>query len=219
MLTLLGVAVIVLGFALRFNPLLVVITAALTSGLAAGLSPVEVLAAFGKAFNTNRNVSVAWLVLPAIGVLERAGLKEQARATILKLKGASAGRILIAYLALRQLSAALGMTQAAGQAQTVRPLLAPMVEASAEPLSDGSRERVRAMSAATDNVGLFFGEDIFLAIGSILLIVGFLDQSGITVEPLRLSLWAIPSAIAAFLIHGARVLLFERILTKDEVQP
>jgi uncharacterized membrane protein len=79
------------------------------------------------------------------------------------------------------------------------------------------------MSAATDNVGLFFGEDIFLAIGSVLLIVGFLDQSGITVEPLTLSVWAIPTAIAAFVIHGARLLLFDRSLAnevraKDEVQ-
>jgi uncharacterized membrane protein len=159
--------------------------------------------------------------LPAVGVLERAGLKEQARATILRLKAASAGRILIAYLALRQLSAALGLTQAAGHAQTVRPLLAPMAEAAAEfraggALSDDQRERVRAMSAATDNVGLFFGEDIFLAIGSILLIVGFLEQSGLTVEPLALSVWAIPSAIAAFLIHGARLLLFDRGLARDE---
>lgn len=222
MLTLLGVMVVVLGFALRFNPLLVVIAAAMTSGLAAGLSPIEVLTVFGKAFRTNRYVSVAWLVLPAVGVLERAGLKEQARATILRLKAASAGRILIAYLALRQLSAALGLTQAAGHAQTVRPLLAPMAEAAAEAravgaLSDVSRERVRAMSAATDNVGLFFGEDIFLAIGSILLIVGFLDQSGLTVEPLALSVWAIPSALAAFVVHGARLLLFDRGLVKDEV--
>jgi len=210
MLTLLGVLVIVLGFALRFNPLLVVIAAALTSGLAAGLSPVEVLAAFGKAFNTNRYVSVAWLVLPAIGVLERAGLREQARRTILSLKAATPGRILIAYLALRQIAAALGLTQAAGQAQTVRPLLAPMAEAAGEPLDDETRQTVRAMSAATDNVGLFFGEDIFLAIGSILLIVGFLDQSGITVEPLALSVWAIPTAICAFVIHSARLLLFDR---------
>ncbi|WP_297508019.1 DUF969 domain-containing protein [uncultured Caulobacter sp.] len=214
MLTLLGVAVIVLGFALRFNPLLVVIAAAMTSGLAAGLSPTEVLAAFGKAFNTNRYVSAAWLVLPAIGVLERAGLKEQARRTIQGLKGASAGRILLAYLALRQIAAALGLTQAAGQAQTVRPLLAPMAEAAAEPLADDARQRVRAMSAATDNVGLFFGEDIFLAIGSILLIVGFLDQSGITVEPLALSVWAIPTAVCAFVVHGARLLLFDRRLAK-----
>jgi uncharacterized membrane protein len=212
MLTLLGVAVIVLGFALRFNPLLVVIAAALTSGLAAGLSPVEVLAAFGKAFNTNRYVSVVWLVLPAIGVLERAGLKKQARKAIRSIRAASAGRILVAYLALRQLTAALGLVSVAGQAQTVRPLVAPMAEAAAEPLSEDHREQVKAMSAATDNVGLFFGEDIFLAIGSILLIVGFLDQSGITVEPLALSVWAIPSALAAFLIHGGRLLLFDRKL-------
>jgi uncharacterized membrane protein len=223
MLTLLGVAVIVLGFSLRFNPLLVVIAAALTSGIAAGLTPLEVLAAFGKAFNTNRYVSVAWLVLPAIGVLERAGLKEQARRTIQGLRAATPGRILLAYLALRQIAAALGLTQVAGQAQTVRPLLAPMAEAAAElqtrgPLADDTRQRVRAMSAATDNVGLFFGEDIFLAIGSILLIVGFLDQSGITVEPLALSVWAIPTAIAAFLIHGGRLLLFDRALAKAEVQ-
>lgn len=216
MLTLLGVAVIVLGFALRFNPLLVVIAAALTSGLAAGLAPLEVLAAFGKAFNTNRYVTVAWLVLPAIGVLERAGLKEQARKTIQSLTAATAGRVLLAYLLIRQLTAALGLTTVAGQAQTVRPLVSPMAEAVAEPLSDARREKVRAMSAATDNVGLFFGEDIFLAIGSILLIVGFLDQSGIAVEPLHLSMWAIPSAIAAFLVHGARLLLFDRQLAKSD---
>jgi len=221
MLTLLGVAVIVLGFALRFNPLLVVIAAAMTSGLAAGLPPLDVLAAFGKAFNTNRYVTVAWLVLPAIGLLERAGLQEKARATIRSIRAASAGRILLVYLILRQLTAALGLVSIAGQAQTVRPLVAPMAEAASEPhltgpLADDRREKIKAMSAATDNVGLFFGEDIFLAIGSILLIVGFLDQSGITVEPLHLSMWAIPSAIAAFFVHGGRLLLFDRGLAKPE---
>ncbi|WP_419321182.1 DUF969 domain-containing protein [Caulobacter sp. ErkDOM-E] len=215
MLTLLGVAVIVVGFALRFNPLLVVVAAALTAGLASGLGPLEVLAAFGKAFNTNRYVSIAWLVLPAIGVLERSGLQERARMTIQGLKGASAGKLLLTYLALRQITAALGLTHVAGHAQTVRPLVAPMAEAAAEnagPVDEPSRERIKAMSAATDNIGLFFGEDIFMAIGSILLIVGFLDQSGITVEPLHLSVWAIPTAIAAFLVHGARLLLFDRKL-------
>jgi len=222
MLTLLGVAVIVVGFALRFNPLLVVVAAALTAGLASGMAPLEVLAAFGKAFNTNRYVTIAWLVLPAIGVLERCGLQERARMTIQGLKGASAGRILLAYLFLRQATAALGLTSVAGHAQTVRPLVAPMAEAAAEsagPVSDPDRERIKAMSAATDNVGLFFGEDIFMAIGSILLIVGFLDQSGITVEPLHLSVWAIPTAIAAFIVHGARLLLFDRrVASKAQVQ-
>jgi uncharacterized membrane protein len=218
MLTLLGVAVIVVGFALRFNPLLVVVAAALTAGLAAGLPPLEVLAAFGKAFNTNRYVTIAWLVLPAIGVLERCGLQERARMTIQGLKAATPGKVLLGYLILRQLTAALGLTHVAGQAQTVRPLVAPMAEAAAETtgvLEDADREKIKAMSAATDNVGLFFGEDIFMAIGSILLIVGFLDQSGITVEPLHLSVWAIPTAIAAFVVHGARLLLFDRKLVKS----
>jgi uncharacterized membrane protein len=77
-------------------------------------------------------------------------------------------------------------------------------------LPDAVRYRIRGMSAATDNIGLFFGEDIFIAIGSIILMVGFLEQAGIIVEPLQLSVWAIPTAIAAFLIHGARLLMFDR---------
>ncbi len=82
MLVLLGVLLVVAGFAVGLNPLLVVLASALATGLAAGLSPVEVLAAFGKAFNENRYVSAAWLILPVIGVLERSGLQEAARSLI-----------------------------------------------------------------------------------------------------------------------------------------
>lgn len=71
------------------------------------------------------------------------------------------------------------------------------------------------MSAATDNIGLFFGEDIFLAIGSILLMKGVLEQNGIEIEPLHLSVWAIPTAIIAFLIHGVRLWRFERRLARQ----
>ena len=98
----------------------------------------------------------------------------------------------------------------------VRPLIAPMAEAAAETrhgeLPQTVRERIRAYSAATDNVGLFFGEDIFIAIGSILLIRGFLEQNGIVIEPIHLALWAIPTAVAAFLVHGARLVLLDRRL-------
>ncbi len=214
MLILLGVAVVVAGFAAGFNPLLVVVASAFATGMAAGLSPVEVLSAFGKAFNDNRYVSAAWLVLPVIGVLERAGLQERARGLIAGFRAVTLGRLLIGYLLFRQLTSALGLTSIAGQAQTVRPLVAPMAEAAVEvevgPVSDDRRSAIRAFAAATDNIGLFFGEDIFLAIGSILLMVGFLAQSGIVLEPLQLSIWAIPTAVAAFLVHSLRILLFSR---------
>jgi uncharacterized membrane protein len=85
------------------------------------------------------------------------------------------------------------------------------------------RHKIRAHAAAVDNIALFFGEDIFIAIGSILLIKGFLDQNGIHVEPTQLAIWAIPTAICAFLIHGTRLLLLDRQLrsqlTRTEAEP
>lgn len=225
MLTLLGVVVVIVGFALRFNPLLVVVASALVTGVAAGMWPHEVLAAFGKAFNENRFVSVAWLVLPAIGVLERTGLQERARTLISRIRIVTVGRLLIVYMLLRQLTAAIGLISIAGHAQTVKPLVAPMAEAAAElrhgDITDEERDKVKALTAGTDNIALFFGEDVFLAIGSILLMVGFMQASGIEVAPLAMAMWAIPTAIAAFFVHGARLLLFDRrkLATKSETAP
>lgn len=213
-----GIVVVVIGFLLRFNPLLVVAAAALATGLSAGMTPLALLAAFGKAYNDNRYIAIVWIVLPVIGLLERHGLQERARLLIGDMRRATVGRLLLAYLLFRQISAALGLTSIAGHAQTVRPLVAPMAEAAAakqDPqIDDGARERVKAMAAATDNIGLFFGEDIFLAIASILLIKGFLEGYGIQLEPLELSVWAIPTAIAALLIHGTRLLLLDRRLRR-----
>ncbi|WP_165322959.1 DUF969 domain-containing protein [Rhizorhabdus phycosphaerae] len=212
MLVLSGILIIVAGFLLRFNPLLVVLVSALATGLAAGIGPLDLLAAFGKAFNDSRYVTVIYMVLPVIGLLERHGLQERARTLIAGLKGFTVGRLLLGYLAFRQITAALGLVSVAGHAQTVRPLVAPMAEAAAQQQSgeDERDEEAAAMAAATDNIGLFFGEDIFIAIGSILLMKGVLEGYGISIEPLHLSVWAIPTAIAAFLIHGLRLWLFDR---------
>lgn len=213
MLVLAGIGVIVAGFLLRFNPLLVVTVAAFVTGFAAGIDPLALIAAFGKAFNDSRYVTAIYIILPVIGLLERHGLQERARTLIARLRGATVGRLLIAYLLFRQITAALGLHSIAGPAQTVRPLVAPMAEAAADaqaPDRDRDDESVPAMAAATDNIGLFFGEDIFIAIGSILLMKGVLEGYGIVIEPLHLSMWAIPTAIAAFLIHGLRLWLMDR---------
>ena len=213
---LLGIALVVLGFAFRFNPLLVVAVAAIVTGLLGHMPFLKVLGTLGHGFNENRYVTISYIVLPVIGLLERYGLQQRARALIAGMRGATTGRLLIVYLGFRQILSALGLTSVAGHPQTVRPLVAPMAVAAAEKqhgkLGEDSDERVKAMSAATDNVGLFFGEDIFIAIGSILLMVGFLEQNGIRLEPLQLSVYAIPTAICAFLIHGARLLLLDRQL-------
>ncbi|ABC63943.1 DUF969 domain-containing protein [Erythrobacter litoralis] len=211
-----GIAIVVIGFALRFNPLLVVVSAAIATGLLAGLDVVSVVEALGKAFNDNRYISVTWIILPVIGLLERYGLQQRAKALIETMRGATMARLLVAYLAFRQITAAIGMKDIGGHPQTVRPLVAPMAEAAATKthgkLPEDERQKVLAMSAATDNVGLFFGEDIFFAIASILLIQGVFESYGYPLTPLQLSVWAIPTAICAFIIHGWRIRALDRRL-------
>jgi uncharacterized membrane protein len=153
-----------------------------------------------------------------IGLLERYGLQQRAAALIRGFKNATTGRLLILYLIYRQVTAAIGLHSTAGHPQTVRPLVAPMALAAAEKqhgaLDEETSEKVKAYSAATDNVGLFFGEDIFFAIGSIVLIQQTLVTYGYNLAPLELALWAIPTAVFAFLIHGTRLLLLDRSLGK-----
>ena len=213
-LPLLGVLVVVIGFALRFNPVPVVVAAGVVSCLAAGKGVGEILALLGTSFVSERALLLFALTLPAIGVLERAGLREHARNWIAGLRGLTLSRLLIAYLGLRQLLSMLGLTNVAGQAQTVRPLLAPMAEAAAEKrgevLEQGERNDVRAFCAATDNVGLFFGEDVFIALGAVLLIQGFYAQHGIDLRPRKIALGALHTAFEAFVVHGVRSLLFVR---------
>jgi uncharacterized membrane protein len=93
------------------------------------------------------------------------------------------------------------------------PLLAPMAEAAGareNPLTDAERERIRALAAATDNVGRFFGEDVFIALGAVLLIQGYYAGQGIELDPISIALWALPTASAAFAIHAARIAWFQR---------
>ncbi|MBI1405879.1 MAG: DUF969 family protein [Caulobacter sp.] len=228
---LLGIAVVVAGFIARFNPLLVVVAAALVTGIAAALSSgvdgihavTGTIETFGKAFNDNRYITLTWMILPVIGLLERAGLQEKARDLIAGVKEVTTGRLLFLYLFVRQLSAAFGLTSLGGHPQMVRPLIAPMAEGAAEArhgdLSEKTRERIKAQAAATDNIGLFFGEDIFIAIASILLIKGFLETNGIIVEPFQLSVWAIPTAWLAFVIHGVRLLRLDAAIARETPPP
>ena len=168
---LLGVLVIVVGFVLRFNPLLVVALAAVATGIAAQFSPEALLAAIGTGFIKARALPLIILLpLAVIGLLERHGLRLHGR------------------------------------------------------LPEALRQRLLAFCAATDNVGLFFGEDIFVAFGAIALMHTFLLGAGLDVEPLHIALWGIPTALCAFFIHALRLHRFDRQLYREltanrEVRP
>ncbi|HET9029767.1 MAG TPA: DUF969 domain-containing protein [Candidatus Aquilonibacter sp.] len=217
MIVLLGVLLVVIGFALRINPLLVVTIAGITSALLAGMTPLQILDAFGNGFANSRSVTIAFVVLPVIGLLERYGLQQRAKALISKAASLTAARILLLYLFLRQVLSAIGLTSVGGPAQMVRPLIYPMAEGAAlqrhGELSEATTDTIKAHAAAADTIGVFFGEDCFVAVGSVLLIASYVDASyHLKLDPLAIAVWAIPTAIAAFLIHGFRLLLLDRRL-------
>ncbi len=219
MIVLLGVLLVVIGFALRFNPLLVVTVAGIVSALLGGVSPLHVLDAFGTGFASSRSVTIAFVVLPVIGILERYGLQQRAKALISQAAALTAGRLLLLYLFVRQLSAALGLTSIGGTPQMVRPVIYPMAEGAAMrkhgELPERVTETIKAHSAAADTIGVFFGEDCFVAIGSVLLIASYVDASyHLKLDPLQIAIWAAPTAIAAFLVHGFRLLRLDKRLAE-----
>lgn len=220
---LIGVAVIIVGFVLRAHPVLVVIAACAATGLAASMPVETILASLGTAFIKTRNLPMILLLpLAAVGLLERFGLREHAQTSIAKIRAATTGRLLIVYLFVRELSAAFGLTSLGGHASMVRPLVAPMAEGAAEArygnISDRLRYRIRAMSAATDNVGLFFGEDVFVAFGAIVLMQTILAAEGIAVNPLQIALWGLPTAITAFIIHSWNLMRLDAQIAREGVQ-
>ncbi len=219
MFVLIGVAVVIVGFALRVNALLVVTVAGIVTAAIGGIDPVGILDAFGNGFASSRSVTTFALVLPVIGLVERYGLQDQAKRLIAKLDRLTTGRILAGYLAVRQVTAAVGLTSIGGPAQTVRPLVHPMSEGAAVKrygrIDERMREKIKGFSASSDTVGVFFGEDVFVAVGSILLITTFVDTTyGLALEPIDLALWAIPTGIAALVVHGIRLLLLDRRLDR-----
>jgi len=217
---LIGVAIIIAGFLLRFNPMLVVIVTAIGTALAAGFKFDAILVSIGHGMLKTRNIPlIIILPLAVIGLLERHGLRQHAQDWISRIKSASAGRLLVVYLLVRQLTAAVGLTSLGGHPQMVRPLIAPMAEGATEArygkLPQSVRDRLRAFSAATDNVGLFFGEDIFVAFGAIVLMTTFLREAGVNVEPIHVAVWGIPTAICAFIIHSVRMIRLDGALRRE----
>jgi uncharacterized membrane protein len=214
---LLGAAVITVAFILRINPMLAIIAALLTSGFAAHLSFIKILELISSGFLKTRNLTLLTLLpLAVVGLMERHGLRERAQTLITKFNQMTCAKLLISYLFLRQLTASIGLTSLGGQPQMIRPIVAPMVEAIAlkqnPQLENESREKLKALAAATDNIGLFFGEDIFVAFGAVALIATFMHEHSIHVELLHIALWGIPTAIFALLIHSARIYSIQRKL-------
>jgi uncharacterized membrane protein len=219
-----GVVIILVGLALRLRTTLVVVVAALVTGMTAGLplfsnegifSGAAILTAegktgiinmLGKAFVENRFVTLFIITLPIIGLSEKYGLQEQSALFIQKFKVATVGRLAIAYQAFRILHGALGI-RLNGHPSFVRPLIYPMSIGAAEAqlgaktkaeIPDESIELIKANASASENFGNFYGQNLSPVQAGILLVFGTMRGLGYEVSLLSLVYHTIPIVIASF---------------------
>lgn len=217
MLKLIGVLIVIAGFALRLDTIGVVLVAGIVTGLVGGLSVGEILTTLGTAFTTNRYMTLFLITLPVIGILERYGLREVAGRAIRSIKAATAGRVMTIYMVVRELAAAFSL-RLGGHVQFIRPLVYPMAlgaaEVKFESVDEETKELIKGHSAAAENYGNFYGQNVFIAAGGVLLIVGTLAELDVVVTPEQVSLASIPIAVVAFVATLIQNYFFDRKLAK-----
>lgn len=218
-LKLIGILIIVVGFALKWDVIAVVLISGLVTGLVSGLNFIQILEIMGKAFVDNRLMSIFLISFPAIALIERYGMKERAAELIGKIKNATAGKVLSIYMVVRILASAMSI-RLGGHVQFVRPLILPMSEAAGEtsikkPLNEKQSERIKGLAAAVENYGNFFGQNIFLGNIGVLLIQGTLAAAGYEVTLGSIAQASIPVGIIVTIFTIIQVLLADRKLKKE----
>ncbi len=218
--SLIGVLIVVVGLAAGFHPVATVLIAGLASGLVVGIPIIELLETIGNSFVANRTMLVFVLTLPAIGMLEKHGLKEYAAELILRIRAATAGRVSYVYLLFRWLASVLGL-RLGGHPVFVRPIVSPMAEGTipereelnaADPVT---MERVRALTAAAENYGNFFGQNIFVAAAGLILIQGVMDAAGYEVELATMALYSVPAGISLLILAFIQFNIFDGWLRRQ----
>ena len=217
---LIGIVIIVVGFTLKLDVLAVVLTAGIATGIAAKMDFLEILGIIGKAFVDNRLMSVFLVSLPVIAVLERYGLRERSATIIEKLKNATACRILGLYMVIRSIASALSI-RIGGHVQFIRPLIYPMAEAAAkshkeQELTEKETEELKSLSAAIENYGNFFAQNIFIGASGLLLIQTTLQENGYNVSLKQLALFSIPMGIITIILTFIQVYIYDKKITANK---
>ena len=214
-LTLIGIVIIVAGFALKLDVLATVIISGIVTGLISGMSFVEILEILGSSFVSNRLMSIFLIIFPVIAIIERYGLKERAAYLIGKIKNASAGKVLAIYSVVRTIASALNI-RIGGVVQFVRPLVLPMAQAAGEQVKgekfdNDEEEKIKGLSAAVENYGNFFAQNCFPAASGVVLMQGTMATAGFTEVTLgTIAASSIYIAIISVVLTFIQVFLFDK---------
>lgn len=214
-LVLLGILIVIVGFALKLDAILIIFAAAIVTALVGGIGVDGFLATLGSSFVSNRSMAVFIIILLVVGTLERNGLKEAAAALIGKAKRATPGIVIALYGMMRVVFAAFNVGFG-GVAGFVRPIIMPMavgaIEAAGYKPREEYVEELKGMAAGMENVAWFFGQMLFVGTGGALLVQSTLKPLGCNVDLLRMALIEIPVAVIAVGTTAAYYIIKDRHL-------
>ena len=219
---LIGIAIIVVGFILKFDTIATVVLAGLVTALVSGVSLVEFLEILGKEFSNQRVLTIFMVTLPLVGLSETFGLKQRSIDLIRKIKGLTVGNFYTVYFFIRELAGFFSI-RLGGHPQFVRPLVQPMGEAAAESqlgrkLTEVEDETIKARASANENFGNFFAQNTFVGAGGVLLIGGTLDQLGYESNYAGIASTSIIVAVITLIVVGIYNYLFDKKLISKKTR-
>lgn len=220
LLPLLGVLIVIVGFALKFDAILIVMVALIVTAFTGGLGLTSMLETLGTTFVNNRGMAIFIIIMLATGTLERNGLKESAATLIKRFKKVSAGVIIDIYGVFRIIFAAFNVSFGGGVAGFVRPIILPMalgtIESKNLPMVPEYEEELKGMASAMENICWFFGQVLFVGggAGGALLVQSTLKDLGYEVTLGKLTLVEVPVALVALISASIYFTLKEKRLRK-----
>ncbi|MFR8143383.1 MAG: DUF969 domain-containing protein [Dorea sp.] len=216
-LKLIGILIVIVGFALKLDSILIIVSAAIVTALVGGLGPIGLFETLGTSFVANRSMAIFILVMLVTGTLERNGLKNAAAALIGKVKNASPGVVIGAYGIMRSIFAAFNVSFG-GVAGFVRPIIMPMatgaIEAKGETPNEEHVEQLKGMASGMENIAWFFCQVLFIGGAGGLLVQSTLESLGYKVELVDLAKVEIPVSIVAAVVGIVYYILKDRALRK-----
>ena len=214
---LIGVLIVVLGFALKLDSILIIFLAAVTTALAGGLGIDGLLETLGTNFVANRSMAIFIMILLVTGVLEANGLREAAADLMRKVKSATAGRLVCAYGILRGFFGAFNVGFG-GVAGFIRPVLLPMIEGAISnkegKANEDHVEEAKGLAVAMQNFTWFFFQVLFVGGAGGILVQTTLAGLGYEVELIDLAAAEIPVALVALVVSCAFVIVKDNKLMK-----
>lgn len=215
---LIGILLIIVGFMLKLDTIIVVLISGLVTGLISGMSVIDVFNTIGTTFIEQRYIALFLILLPVIGVCERYGLKERAIYLIGNIKNLSTGKVISLYFFIRQITIAVGL-RLGGHAEFVTPLVYPMAQGATindyGKTNEKVEDMIKASSAAAENFGNFFAQNVFLANAGVLLIIGSLEDLGYEANPLDVSIACIPIAVITFILVVSQNYILDKKIKRE----